>query len=100
MADNIRNARYDHGGEIDACGCEALKKRLRKVDFAIYDTVLYLDVYPGCVKAQEYYQKLIKEREELCYMINTKCGPITINNVMSGKWDWTKGPWPWEPDAN
>lgn len=83
-----------------SCGCDAFKKRLRAVDFAIYDTVLYLDVYPNCEKALEHYHKLIKEREELCYAINTKCGPLTVNSVMPGKWNWTRGPWPWEPDAN
>ena len=80
--------------------CGALMCRLRKVDFAIYDTVLYLDVYPDCVKAQEFYRKLIKEREELCRAINAECGPITFNNVNPDRWNWTKGPWPWEPDAN
>lgn len=80
--------------------CSELMCKLRKVDFAIYDTVLYLDVYPDCVKAQEFYQKLICEREELCRLINSSCGPVTFNNVLSGKWNWTKGPWPWEPDAN
>ena len=93
MADN----RPVHQGKQS---CSELTCRLRKVDFAIYDTVLYLDVYPDCVKAQEYYQKLVCEREELCKRINSECGPITFNNAMSGKWSWTKGPWPWEPGAN
>ena len=82
------------------CECGELMKRLRKVDFAIYDTVLYLDVYPSCVKAQEHYRSLVDEREELCRAINATCGPLNINSVRPGKWDWTEGPWPWEPDAN
>ena len=45
--------------------CAKLKEQIQKICFAIDETILYLDVYPGCVKAQEYYQKLIKEREEL-----------------------------------
>ena len=84
----------------NGCACRSLMKRIRELDFAITETVLYLDVYPECVKAQEYYQKLIREREELCRRINAECGPVTINNVNHGKWNWTKGPWPWEPDAN
>lgn len=99
MADNRPTCPINDGcaGKHD---CSELMCKLRRVDFAIYDTVLYLDVYPECVKAQEYYQKLIREREELCRRINAECGPVTINNVNHGKWNWTKGPWPWEPDAN
>ena len=99
MADNRPTCPINDGcaGKHD---CSELMCKLRRVDFAIYDTVLYLDVYPVCVKAQEFYQKLIREREELCRRINAECGPVTINNVNHGKWNWTKGPWPWEPDAN
>lgn len=99
VADN-RNVRLSN----DECGCgkgcDQLIKRLRKVDFAIYDTVLYLDVYPDCGKAKEYYHKLIAEREELCRKINSDCFTLTANDVKPGAWTWTKGPWPWECDAN
>ena len=99
MADNRPTCSCNDAGDARR-DCGSLMCKLRKVDFAIYDTALYLDVYPDCVKAQEFYQKLIKEREELCRIINAECGPITINNVGCGKWSWTKGPWPWEPGAN
>ena len=99
MEDNRVNS-PDCGCREPKRDCSELMRRLRKVDFAIYDTVLYLDVYPDCVKAQEYYQKLISERDSLCRRINAECGAITFNNVLPGKWSWTKGPWPWEPDAN
>jgi len=97
------NRPFEPKNDLSSCdrSCDALMKRLRKVDFSIYDTVLYLDVYPTCTKALEYYHKLIAEREELCNKINSSCGPITVNNVKpGGKWSWTKGPWPWECDAN
>lgn len=99
MADNrnYRFNRFDQG----CTGCSGLKKKLREIDFAIYDTVLYLDVYPECQKALEYYRELIGERENLADAINSKCGPMTIRDGQNcSKWEWTKGPWPWEPDAN
>ena len=99
MADN-RPMMPSGDGAACGYGCDALMARLRRVDFAIYDTVLYLDVYPTCGKALEHYHKLVAEREELCRKINSSCGPITFNDVKPGAWSWNGGPWPWEHDAN
>ncbi len=76
-------------------------KKLKTVDFAIIETALYLDAYPKCRKALEYYRQLIKERETLAEAINSKCGPMTIrDNNDCSEWSWVAGPWPWEPEAN
>ena len=42
-----------------------LINKLRKIDFALVDTVLYLDAYPHCKKAMEYYKKLLAEQKTL-----------------------------------
>jgi spore coat protein JB len=98
----------------DACGCEKRAKKscdrqmcrkameeLRKLEFAIVDTALYLDAYPHAECAIAYYHKLIDERDALRKTINETCGPVTIyENRSTDSWDWTDGPWPWEPDAN
>lgn len=99
MSDN-RPIPTCEGGCSPKQDCANLMCRLRKVDFAIYDTVLYLDVYPDCVKAQELYRRLVSERADLCKRINSGCNPINFNEVQPGKWSWTNGPWPWEPGAN
>ena len=76
-------------------------KKLKAVDFAIIDTALYLDAYPKCKKALEYYRQLTKERAMLAEAINGKCGPITVrDNESCSEWTWATGPWPWEADAN
>ena len=81
--------------------CKNLVKKLRVIDFAIIDTVLYLNAYPNCMQALDYYHKLVKEREALAEAINERCGPV---NAMSNKdrnaWNWVSGPWPWENEAN
>ena len=84
-----------------APSCQKLKKKLQTIDFAIVETVLYLDAYPNCRAALDYYHKLIAERESLRGMINEKCGPISASeNKSRTEWTWARGPWPWESEAN
>ena len=74
---------------------------LRKLEFAIVDAALYLDAYPHAECAIAYYHKLIDERDALRKKITETCGPLTIyENRSTDSWDWTDGPWPWDPDAN
>ena len=42
-----------------------LQKKLQKISFALVETVLYLDAYPNCEKAKNYYRELKKERESI-----------------------------------
>ena len=83
------------------CACKSLMKRIRELDFAINETVLYLDAYPECRQALEYYHTLINERQGVVAEYEQKCGPITMfGNAVGDKWQWISGPWPWEYDAN
>ncbi len=82
-------------------GCPSLKARMQAVDFAIVETGLYLDAYPDSRAAMAYYQKLIAERETLAEAIHAQCGPTTArDNKNPASWDWIKGPWPWQAEAN
>ncbi len=87
-----------------ACRCHSCDKQLaalRALDFAIQETVLYLDAYPNCAEALQYYHTLIAEREQAMAAYETSCAPLTIyGNKSTTSWDWTSAPWPWEPDAN
>jgi spore coat protein JB len=81
--------------------CKGDLQMLRALDFAIQETVLYLDAYPENKQALAYYHKLIRERGELMAIYEKNCGPLSIyGNTNHGSWDWVEGPWPWEPDAN
>jgi len=100
---NSNNSSCSHG-----CGCNGntndckkLMKQLQTVEFALVDTVLYLDAYPCSSEALAYYHKLRQERMEILEKMARCNTPITnLDNTSEHSWDWTNAPWPWELDAN
>ena len=81
--------------------CRNDLKALRALDFAIQETVLFLDAYPNHCQALQYYHQLVAQRKELADAYNKNCAPLTIyGNLSTDSWDWVEGPWPWEADAN
>ena len=92
----------------EGCGCEGgrndcghLMDRIRAVDFALYETVLYLDAYPHSCDALETYHKLKAQSEALHKEYETACGPLTaFGNHSKTSWDWMSKPFPWEYDAD
>ena len=78
-----------------------LAKEIQEIDFAIYETILYLDVYPYNRDALEYYHSLIHHREHLVAEYQKNNSPMTaFGNESHSSWDWISSPWPWEPSAN
>jgi hypothetical protein len=89
------------GNGMGTASCREKMKQLQALDFAIQETVLYLDAYPDCSQALEYYHSLIEQRKTVLEAYETACGPTcTVGNRSRTSWDWIRGPWPWEPDAN
>ena len=88
----------------NTCSCQRTKNALlmiQELDFAIYETILYLDAYPCDRDALEYYHSLVTKRNTLAAEYESKVGPITaFSNLSRTSWDWVKGPWPWEYEAN
>jgi len=86
------------------CACNNCKKQLdtlRALDFSIQETVLFLDAYPDCCEALNYYHHLIEQRAQLMKSYEAECTPLSIyGNRSHSSWDWVNGPWPWEIDAN
>ena len=81
--------------------CREKKKMLQALNFAIQETVLYLDAYPDCAQALDYYHSLIEQRAAVLEAYETACGPTTMyGNKSRTSWDWIECPWPWEYDAN
>ena len=81
--------------------CAAKLNKIRALDFALQETVLYLDAYPDSKQALNYYHQLIKQRKQLMEDYESHCGPLTMyGNTSQNSWDWIEGPWPWHPDAN
>ena len=93
-------------GDGEGCGngrgdCNRLMEQIRAVDFALYETVLYLDAYPHSCDALETYHKLKAQSEVLHKEYETTCGPLTaFGNNSTTSWDWMSQPFPWEYDAD
>ena len=79
---------------------KAMQKRLQKISFALVELVLYLDAYPNCERAKKYYKELSDERDMLIKALSKAGMPMSGMNVQGNEWTWTKGPWPWEYEAN
>ena len=88
-----------HGG---GCGeCHKLLQQIRAVDFALYEVILYLDVYPESCEALDTYHKLVARRQGLYQQYQSQCGPLTATaNQSRTSWDWIDQPFPWENAAN
>ena len=71
------------------CNCRGEREKLRAINFAIQETVLYLDAYPCHPEALAYYHALIEERGKLLASYQKNCGPMTMyGNVSRQSWDW------------
>ena len=78
-----------------------LLNRIRTVDFALVETILYLDAYPENRQALNFYHALNNERRRLTEQYEKTVGPLTATaNRSTTEWDWVQSPWPWEPIAN
>lgn len=81
--------------------CKKLLEQIRTVDFALYETILYLDVYPHSCDALETYHKLKAQQKALRKEYESLCGPLTaFGNQSQTSWDWISKPFPWEYDAD
>ena len=87
--------------ECNAMQGKEMLEALRAIDFSIYDVILYLDAYPNCKEALEYYHRLMKDKEALSCEYQKKFGPLNpFENKSATAWQWIDNPWPWEPEAN
>ena len=80
---------------------EMLLKKIQAEDFAVYETVLFLDGHPHDKTALAFYNTHRDAAEKLKREYAEKFGPLTIyENHDSGCWHWIDKPWPWEKEAN
>ncbi len=87
------------GCGMGRCGDDM--KMLRAIDFAIQETVLFLNAYPEDRQALAYYHKLMEQRAQLLAAYEKSNGPVSMyGNRSHNSWDWIEDPWPWEPEAN
>ena len=78
-----------------------LLRRLAAEDFVLYEVALYLDAYPSNKKALAYYEEHLRQAKALRAQYEQAYGPLTQSACEGGaSWQWVKGPWPWEKEAN
>ena len=80
---------------------DKLLKNIQEEDFAVYETVLYLDGHPCDKDALGFYKAHRDKLDCLKKEFIQKYGPLTIYDTLDcNTWDWLKSPWPWEREAN
>lgn len=78
-----------------------LLKCLQEYNFAAYDMLLYLDTHPCDKKAFRLYKELVEKTKSLKIEYEEKYGPLTpYSAARFDEFNWLKGPWPWEKEAN
>ncbi len=78
-----------------------LMQVIRKYDFALYDLMLYLDTHTQCQEAMKLYRKYRAQRDAAVQEYVRRFGPIQASQSSAEmQWDWSKGPYPWEREAN
>ena len=78
-----------------------LLRMIQKYDFALYDLMLYLDTHTECEEALQLFQKYKAKREQAVREYQSRFGILQAHQQESTKeWDWGKGPYPWEKEAN
>lgn len=93
-------ARRQYEEEQPARGGSTMLDEIRADDFSLIETALYLDANPESAEALSYYRGLKDKREKLRKQYETSVGPLTAAGNEASTWEWTKDPWPWEPEAN
>lgn len=79
---------------------QQLMEKLQTADFALFDTVLYLDTHPTDQCALNYYDKIKQISNSIREEYVSKFGPLNNNDVESNNmFSWVNNPWPWEVDA-
>lgn len=77
--------------------CKKLKCRIQVLDFALQETILFLDTHPCDFEALRYYRIIRRKLARLERIYECKCGPLTAQGVDTEfGWEWACCPWPWE----
>ena len=68
---------------------------IQKLDFAINDLNLYLDLNPFDKEAYSLFKKYVEECVRKKKEYSSIYGPLTIDNI-TDEYEWASGIWPWE----
>lgn len=75
---------------------EKMLKKVQISDFEMIEANLYLDAYPYCNKALQYFYEAKERADYLRNEFEEKYGPLTASSNRCDGWEWINSPWPWE----
>ena len=73
-----------------------LLRRLQALSFAMVECELYLDAYPECVAALDYYKDITRQYRELSEKYGETVAPVRHEDIVGDSWTWVNTPWPWQ----
>lgn len=74
-----------------------LLKDIQAYNFAVLETVLYLDTHPEDRTVLELHNHLADEYMRLVRNYQENCGPLFADySEADYPWQWVNEPWPWE----
>ena len=80
---------------------EKLLKRVQMFDFILVELNLFLDTHPDNAEALDYFEQYQYLKNQAVTQYETKYGPLRAEDFNGTKYfDWVKGPWPWEREAD
>lgn len=75
-------------------------KRVQMYDFAMEDTILFLDTHPTNQMALDFYNATRQSYMEAVADYEEQFGPLSAEDVnIENKWTWVNTPWPWEMEG-
>ncbi len=75
--------------------------QLQALNFAITELGMYLDTHADDRDATDLYNRYVEQYAEAVQQYEQRNGSLTqMGSAMSGTYQWTNDPWPWEYDAN
>lgn len=78
-----------------------LLNAIQMYSFYLFELQLYLDTHPTCANGLSAFRKYteLKQQAEGAYI--RLFGPLTPEQSdCENTFNWVKGPWPWEKEAN
>lgn len=73
---------------------EQLLRRLSAIQFALWETHVFLDTHIGNPDAMKMHEMYSKKYETLAAEYEKNFGPLTLNGYNSD--EWLQNPWPWD----
>lgn len=76
---------------------EKMLCRLSALQFAAWESHVFLDTHPNNRQAFEMYQKYLDRAQKCNAEFEEKFGPLFApDDFDGGQWTWLDSPWPWE----